>query len=156
VYQRQYLARGRAAAAETAAALAATRAAAAAAAAERAALLERNEALSSVVGYMDGVVDAFSALCSTPPAARLGASPAPGAAAGAPPAPGEAPAEAPAEASPMLRSEGWAANVEAAFRRLLLPSNAVMRAGARLAPTGRIAEVVRFTAHRTGAALAAW
>ena len=151
-YQQRYRARSRSDVAEAAAALEAGRAAVAAAAAERAALLERGQAVSAILDYTDGVVHAFSALrCAPARAAPLGLG-APEVAADQPHALGEAPPEA----VPMLRVDGWTAAIEVTFRRLAMPSDAVLRAGARFAPTRRLAEVARFTAGRVVAVLAAW
>jgi hypothetical protein len=154
-YQQRYRARGRSVSAKAAAALEAGRASVAAAAAEHAALLGRGQALSAILDYTGGIIHAFSALrCATaqtaPPA--LGPAGAPEVAVDQRHALGEAPPEA----VPMLRVEGWAAAMEPTLRRLFVPSDAILRTGARFASTRRFAEVARFTAGRIAALLTAW
>jgi hypothetical protein len=156
VYQRRYQARRMSrdaqSLAERAAALEAARAAAAAAAAERAALLERGAALSALVGYAEDVAEAFAALRAAPAAPRPAAAAAPGGAAD----PRRAPGEEPAHAAPFLRARNWSSGIEAVFLHRVVPSDALIRAAARLAPTGRIADAIRFSIGRAIAALAVW
>jgi hypothetical protein len=154
-YQQRYLARGRSVSAEAAAALEAGRASVAAAAAEHAVLLGRGQALSAILDYTDGIIHAFSALrCASAQTA-----PPPLGPAGTPEVAADqrhALGEAPPKAVPMLRVEGWAAAMEPTLRRLFVPSDAILRTGARFAPTRRFAEVARFTFSRVVALYTAW
>jgi hypothetical protein len=148
VYQQRYQARKTSrdaqSLAEGAAALEAARAAAAAAAAERGELLERGAALSALVGYTEDVAEAFAALRAAPAAPEGAADPR------------RAPGEAPADAAPFLRTSNWSSGIEAVFLHRAVPSDALIRAIARLAPLGRLSDAIRFSNGRAAAALTAW
>jgi hypothetical protein len=116
---------------------------------------------------MDGVADAFSALRGAAPRAALAAPPA----APPPPPPPLSPAEAAASGAAALAAAAAAppprdalpvatgdvvAGLEALFRRLLVPSDAALRAGARLIAPERLARMARFSGARMVAALEEW
>jgi len=130
-------------AAGTEAALGAARADVAAAAAERNALRARGAALSSMIGYVDDVSDAFAALRAEP------AKPPPT----APPAP--PPAEGPAAAAGLLQAD-WRGAIEGAIRHALATPDAVVAVAAQLVSPARARAASALVVARTIAMLEEW